>query len=120
VSAPRLSDTRRAAKGKRPEPHKDGTTDRLISMIVALTGEVAALRQRLDSVERVAEREGAFSQADVEAYRPDAAASIAQEELRKSIIENVFYLVTKELRDIREGATPESYDVAVNSIASDR
>lgn len=119
MSASRLADTNRAAKGKRPEPHRDGSTDRLISMIVALTAEVAALRQRLDSVERVAEQKGAFAQADVEDFRPDPEASLAQDELRRRIIENVFYLVTKELRDLREGATPESYDAAVSAIAAD-
>jgi hypothetical protein len=115
-----LSDTRRAAKGKRPEPHDDPATDRLISMIVALTGEVATLRQRLDSMERVAEAKGAFSHSDVEAYRPDPQAAAYQEGLRARILENVFYLVTKELRDIREGATPESYEAAVSDIAADR
>jgi hypothetical protein len=120
MNAPRLSDTSRAAKGKRPEPHPDGSTDRLISMIVALTGEVASLRQRLDSVERVADGNGAFSQADVENYRPNPEVAVAQEELRRRIIENVFYLVTKELRDLRDGATPESYDAAVSAIAADR
>lgn len=117
---PRLTDAGRAAKGKRPEPHADASTDRLISMIVALTGEVATLRQRLDSVERVAERRGAFSQAEVEAFVPDPDQRARQEAQRRTILENVFYLVTKELRDLEEGATPEAYRAAVDRIAADR
>jgi len=120
LNAPRLSDSRRAAKGKRPEPHKDPVIDRLISMIVALTGEVAALRQRLDSVERVAERNGAFSQEEVEGFRPAPDEAARQEELRRTILENVFYLVTKEARDIEEGATSAAYQAVVRDIAADR
>lgn len=119
MTAACLSETSRAAKGKRPQPHPDGSTDRLISMIVALTGEVAALRQRLDTVGRVADRKGAFSQAEIEGYRPDADSSFAQEELCRRIIENVFYLVTKDLQDLRDGATPESYAAAVSAIAAE-
>ncbi len=61
------------AKGRRPE-YLDSATDRLMSMLMALVGEVSVLRQRLDTVERLLDANGTLSRADIEAYAPDAQA----------------------------------------------
>lgn len=115
----RLSDSGRAAKGKRPEPHAAPAVDRLISMIVALTGEVAALRQRVDAIECVAERNRAFSRGEIEDFVPGGDDAARQAGLRRALLENVFYLVTKELRDIQEDASPEQYHAIVRAISVD-
>lgn len=115
---PGLGDPARAPRGKRPMPHGDDRVDdRLIAMLMALTGEVAALRQRLDVVERVADAAGAFRRADVEAFMPDPAAAADQEMQRRRLLETVFFWVTKELRDLDEGATSDSYGEAIRSVA---
>lgn len=61
------------AKGRRPDYH-DFATDRLISIVMALVGEVSVLRQRLDTAERLLEGRGVLSRADIEAYEPDRQA----------------------------------------------
>jgi hypothetical protein len=61
------------AKGRRPEYH-DFATDRLISIVMALVGEVSVLRQRLDTAERLLEAKGVLSRAEIEAYEPDREA----------------------------------------------
>jgi hypothetical protein len=65
-SAPALK-MQRTPKGKKPV-YFDETTDRLLSMVVALTAEVAVLRGRLDTVEQLSEKGGALKQADIEAF----------------------------------------------------
>ena len=41
------------AKGARPKYFEDPATDRLLSIVMALAGEVAVVKERLDSVERL-------------------------------------------------------------------
>jgi hypothetical protein len=61
------------AKGKRPQYFDDPATDRILSIVMAVAGEVAVLRERLDTVERLLEAKGSISRADIEAYVPDRA-----------------------------------------------
>lgn len=61
------------AKGKRPEYH-DFATDRLLSIVMALVGEVSVLRQRLDTAERLLQAKGVLTKAAIEAYEPDRQA----------------------------------------------
>ena len=56
--------------------------DRLLKMTMSLVEEVSVLRDRIDSIERVAEQKNAFSSADVEGYRPDADVAAERAERR--------------------------------------
>ena len=62
------------AKGKRPQYFEDPAIDRLLSIVMALAGEVAVNRERLDTVERLLETKGTLTRADIGAYKPDRAA----------------------------------------------
>lgn len=62
------------AKGRRPDFHEDPAIDRLLSLTMALVGEVSVLRERMDTVERLLEQKGSISRADIEVYVPDRAA----------------------------------------------
>lgn len=64
----------RKAKGKRPDYFDDPALDRLYSVVFALAAEVSALRERQDTVERLLERAGTISRADIENYIPDREA----------------------------------------------
>ena len=77
------------AKGKRPDYFDDPAIDRLLSITMALVGEVSVLRQRLDTVERLAEAKGGVTQADIEAYMPDADAAYERGVITKSYIARV-------------------------------
>ena len=61
------------AKGRRPEYH-DFATDRLLSIVMALVGEVSVLRQRLDTVERLLDAKGLLARAEIDGYEPDRQA----------------------------------------------
>ncbi len=62
------------ARGRRPDFFDDPAVDRLLSMTMALVGEVSVLRERLDTVERLLDAKGTIARADIEAYVPDRAA----------------------------------------------
>lgn len=63
------------AKGKRPDYFEDPAIERLLSITMALVGEVSVLRQRLDTVERLSEAKGGVTQAEIEAFVPDKDAA---------------------------------------------
>jgi hypothetical protein len=59
------------AKGKRPAYFDDPAIDRVLSITMAVAGEVAVLRERLDSIERLLDEKGTISREDIEAFTPD-------------------------------------------------
>lgn len=66
------------AKGKRPWFLADPNVERVLSITMAVAGEVAVLRQRLDTIETLLEERGSISKADIEAFSP----SRSQQEAR--------------------------------------
>lgn len=77
------------AKGKRPEYFDDPAIDRLLSITMALVGEVSVLRQRLDTAERLLESKGVIAQAEIETYVADKDAAYERGVLTKSYIARV-------------------------------
>jgi hypothetical protein len=76
-------------KGRRPDFFEDPAVDRLLSLTMAVVGEVAVLRERLDTVERLLEAKGTISRADIEAYVPDRTAGDERGTLTKAYIARV-------------------------------
>ena len=107
---------KKRAKGARPTFFDDPTCDRLLAIVTALAGEVAVLRDRLDSLERVAERSGAIGPGEVEAYRPDAAGRAARDAWREAFLSRVLRIVHAD-READADDTPENYERAVEELA---
>lgn len=77
------------AKGKRPEYLDDPATERLLSITMALVGEVSVMRQRLDTLERLLEVKGGVTQAEIEAFEPTREAAYERGVLTKAYITRV-------------------------------
>lgn len=93
----------RTAKGKRPQYFSDPDVDRLLAIIVPLIAEVSVLRERLDTVERLAEQGGLFKQDDVETYVPDDKAQASRDDWREQYLERVFRITQSELEETTGG-----------------
>ena len=77
------------AKGRRPYFFDDPNIDKLLAMIMALTGEVSVLRERLDTHERLAQKKKwAFHQA-IEDYEPDDITEAFRAQWRSEFIARV-------------------------------
>ena len=63
------------AKGKRPEFFDDPQDERLLSILMAVVGEVSVLRERMDTVERLLEAKGTVTRKDIDGYTPDKQAA---------------------------------------------
>lgn len=109
---------KRKAKGKRPFYFNDPDVDRLLSMLMALAGELAVTRDRLDTLERVGASKGLFSADDIEAMPLDEAALAARSERHARLFAEVTRIVNADL----EGLSDEeeaSYEDVVSRVEND-
>lgn len=93
----------RTAKGKRPQYFSDPDVDRLLAIIVPLIGEVSVLRDRLDTVERLAEKHGLFAQEEIENFVPAESAQTARDAWREQYLDRVFRITQSELEETTAG-----------------
>ena len=107
----------RKAKGKRPYYFSNPDVDKLLSMIMALTGELAVARDRIDTLERVASSKGLFSSDDIENFELDAEALQARADRHKQLLREVNRIIVGELEDLEqmgEGSYAEVVDQVEN------
>lgn len=90
------------AKGKRPQYFDDPAIDRTLSIVMAIAGEVAVLRERLDTVERLLDAKGSISRADIEAYTPDRQAGAERGLLHKEYIARILRGVQQDMEAMAE------------------
>ena len=93
----------RTAKGKRPQYFSDPAIDKLLAIVVTLVGEVSVLRDRLDSVERLIERNNVFSQKDLDEFEPTEEEVQARNMVRQQYLDRVFRVVQYELEEMSGG-----------------
>ncbi len=84
------------AKGERPRYFADPAIDKVLSITLALAGEVAVLRERLDAVERLLEAGEPVTRAALDAYAPDAAARAEREAWREQFLDVILRAVHQE------------------------
>ena len=90
------------AKGKRPAYFDDPATDRTLSIVMAIAGEVAVMRERLDTIERLLDAKGSISRADIEAYTPDRQAGQERGMLHKEYIARILRGVQQDMEALAE------------------
>lgn len=93
-------------KGRRPDFFADPAVDRLLSLTMAVVGEVAVLRERLDTVERLLDAKGTISRADIEAYRPNRTAGEERGEMTRAYIARVMRGFQQEVEALENPDPP--------------
>ena len=96
----------RTAKGKRPQYFADPATDKLLSMVVNLLGELSVTRDRLDTVERLLDAHGVVPLTEVESYRPLPGAEATRDQRRVLMIQRVLRPVEMELEETAPDIDP--------------
>ena len=94
------------AKGKRPAYFDDPAIDRLLSVVMALVGEVSVMRERMDTVERLLDAKGTVSRADIESYTPDKDAARERGLITKAYIARVMRGVQQDMEALAELGEP--------------
>jgi hypothetical protein len=94
------------AKGKRPDFLGDPASERMLSILLALAGEVSVLRERLDTVERLLEAKGTIDRADIDAYRPDSDAAYDRGVMTKAYIARILRGMQQEMEAMQATEKP--------------
>ena len=93
---------KRKAKGERPYFFPDPSIDKLLAMLMGLAGEVSVLRDRLDSVERLAEQNKLFTRSEIENYQPDETALKERAQRRAVMLGEVTRIIQAELEGMQD------------------
>jgi hypothetical protein len=92
---------RKAVGPDRPTYFDAGDVDRVMAILLALVSEVASIRERLDSHERISATGALPAVETVEAYQPGAAAEAEREAWRDGYIRRLFRVITEDVEALR-------------------
>lgn len=90
------------AKGKRPQYLGTPESERLLSMLMALASDVAVMRERLDTVERLLDERGVVRREDIETYRPSREAAYERGLLHRELVNRLLRGVQQDMEAIAE------------------
>ena len=90
-----------SAKGGRPLFLETPALDDLLAVVVALAQELAVLRERTDTAERLLVQKGILASEDMENYKPDQGVDLMREQWRQDYLGRIF-------RAVRERAEAEA------------
>lgn len=79
----------RASKGKRPRFFDEPAIDQVMTFFLELMAEVTALRERVDTIERLLDEKGTVSRDEVENYRPAPATEAERSAWSQAFIARV-------------------------------
>ncbi len=84
---------------KRPRPYffDDPAIDKVLAITMAVAGELAVTRERLDTLERVMMAKGALGPEEIEAFKPDAEADAARSQWRDDYVARILRVIEEEL-----------------------
>lgn len=108
---------KRKAKGERPYFFDDPSVDKLLAMLMGLAGEVSVLRDRVDTIERLAEQNGLFARLDIENFQLDDAALEERAARREMFLGEITRIIQAELEGLQneDGA---SYSQAIERVTA--
>lgn len=89
-------------RGARPWFHDDPAVERVLAITMALAGEVAVLRERLDTVERLLTGRGCFDRAEIETYTPDGPAEIERQRWHAEYVARILRVVQQEMEALEQ------------------
>lgn len=90
------------AKGKRPQFFEDADNERLLSILMAVAGELAVTRERLDTMERLLEKKGLVSQQEIETFTPSSDEAEARGLIQQEYIARILRIVQQEKEALEE------------------
>lgn len=100
------------ARGKRPWFLDDRDAERVMNIVMAVAQEVSVLRQRLDTVERLLDKKGTVTRADIEAFAPSKTEAAERGAWNQEYIARILRIVQQENEAIEAGEEPSSEQAA--------
>ena len=98
-------------KGKRPYFLKDPDVERVMAITMAVAQELAVMRERLDTVERLLESKG-ITQDDIENFQPTPEQADARGAWHQEYLARILRIYQQEIEALDKVNEPSSEDVA--------
>ena len=105
------------AKGKRPNFLEDPAVERVLSITLALAGELAVARERIDTIERLLEKDKLLSRQAIEEFVPTKEQARQRAMWHQEYLARIFRIVQQELEALE--ATDPSSEAVGKSLAED-
>ncbi len=99
-------------KGKRPYFFESREAERVMAITMAVAQELAVMRERLDTVERLLESKGVVSKADIEAYTPSKDEAAERGAWTQEYLARILRIVQQEIEALDDPDELSSEEVA--------
>ncbi len=103
------------SKGGRPYFFDDSAVERVLNISMAIATEVAVVRERMDTIERLLEAKGALHQSEIEAFIPTDAQAEERQLWHARYAARIMRIIQQEVEAI---AKPEN-NIPMRTIADD-
>ncbi|MCC5870598.1 MAG: hypothetical protein JJU27_19025 [Gammaproteobacteria bacterium] len=91
------------AAGPRPTFFSDPDVDRVLAITMAVSGEVAVMAERLDTLERVLEEKQLVNRDELTRYTPDQQVVAERMRWHEAFVSRVLRVVEQELETLKKG-----------------
>jgi hypothetical protein len=99
------------AKGKRPYFLDSPDTERVLNIVMTLAQEVAVMRERMDTIERLLDKHGAVTRGDIEGFSPTKAEAAERGLLIQAFLARVLRVMQQD-REALQADDETSEDIA--------
>ncbi len=96
------------AKGKRPWFLGDRDVERVLSITMAVAGELAVLRQRLDTLESLLESRGSVTREDIDAFQPSQSQREARARWNQEYLSRILRILQQDREALERSDEPSS------------
>ena len=96
------------ARGKRPYFLEDADAERVLSIAMAIAGELAVLRQRLDTIEELLETRGTLTREAIEAFVPSPAHAEQRGRWQQEYLARILRILQQEAEAQQRDDEPTS------------
>ncbi len=89
------------AKGGRPYFFDDPAVERVLNITMSLAGEVAVMRERMDTIERLLAEKGLLEQSEIDQFAPTGKVAEERQAWHAAFIARILRIVQQELEALK-------------------
>lgn len=104
------------ARGKRPYFLEDADAERVLSIAMAIAGELAVLRQRLDTIEELLETRGTLTREEIEAFVPSPAHAERRGRWQQEYLARILRILQQEAEAQERDDEPTSAEAGAEML----
>ena len=104
------------ARGKRPYFLEDADVERVLSIAMAIAGELAVLRQRLDTIEELLETRGSLTREEIDAFVPSPAHAEERGRWQQEYLARILRILQQEAEAQARNDEPTSAEAGARML----